>query len=35
LDPQANGAPRVEDLAVADEEDADEAADEEFDDGRL
>jgi len=35
LDPQANGAPRVEDLAVADEEDADEAADEEYDDGRL
>ena len=31
LDPQANGAPRVEDLAVADEEDAEE----EYDDGRL
>jgi len=36
LDPQANGTPRVEDLAVAvtDEEDADEG-DEEYDDGRL
>ena len=31
LDPQANGAPRVEDLAVADEE----HAEEEYDDGRL
>ncbi len=37
LDPQANGSPRVEDLAVtfADEEDAEEEMDEDFDDGRL
>lgn len=35
LDPQAEGSPRVEDLAVtvADEEDAE--SDEEYDDGRL
>ena len=35
LDPQANGAPRMEDLEVADDEDADQEADEEYDDGRL
>ncbi len=35
LDPQANGSPRVEDLAVADEEDEDDEADEDLDDGRL
>ena len=35
LDPQADGPTRVEELAVSDEEDADEAADDEYDDGRL
>jgi exodeoxyribonuclease VII small subunit len=37
LDPQADGPPRVEDLAVtvADEDEEDEDADEDFDDGRL
>jgi exodeoxyribonuclease VII small subunit len=37
LDPQADGSPRVEDLAVtvADEDDEDDPMDEDLDDGRL
>jgi exodeoxyribonuclease VII small subunit len=34
LDPQANGTPRLEDLAVADEQEGDEDQ-EDYDDGRL
>jgi exodeoxyribonuclease VII small subunit len=35
LDPQAEGSPRVEDLAVTVADEEDEESDEEYDDGRL